>query len=204
MTFHMTDSVGYTETKAIRQMFGPFPSSSATSACNATSRIISHFSQDDLTALVQATENQCNDRVVFGRNLAFSFDMHDLDHFDELPVNGEAQKTISLDYKKFLNEQFQEPYTPELKPVEKSNGSLLWCEVEKYLNATLKEMTEAPRVEDLCCTLYDMLASAKSGDELQDEVQSKFLQLHVNMNCLNEYLFKNSFLLTVLGLNLEP
>lgn len=170
MTFHLTDSVGHTETKAIRQMFGPFPSSSATAACNATNRIISHFSQDDLTALVQMAEDECSDVVFFGKNLAFSFDMHDLDHFDELPINGEAQKTISLDYKKFLNEHFQEHYTPELKPVEKTNGSFLWCEVEKYLNATLKEMTEAPRIEDLCCTLYDMLASVKSGDELQDEL----------------------------------
>lgn len=170
MTFHLTDSVGHTETKAIRQMFGPFPSSSATAACNATNRIISHFSQDDLTALVQMAEDECSDVVFFGKNLAFSFDMHDLDHFDELPINGEAQKTISLDYKKFLNEHFQEHYPPELKPVEKTNGSFLWCEVEKYLNATLKEMTEAPRIEDLCCTLYDMLASVKSGDELQDEL----------------------------------
>uniref|UniRef100_A0A7N9D1J8 Activating signal cointegrator 1 complex subunit 3 n=1 Tax=Macaca fascicularis TaxID=9541 RepID=A0A7N9D1J8_MACFA len=170
MTFHLKDSVGHKETKAIKQMFGPFPSSSATAACNATNRIISHFSQDDLTALVQVTEKEHGDRVFFGKNLAFSFDMHDLDHFDELPVNGETQKTISLDYKKFLNEHLQEACTPELKPVEKTNGSFLWCEVEKYLNSTLKEMTEVPRVEDLCCTLYDMLASIKSGDELQDEL----------------------------------
>ncbi|XP_029414442.1 activating signal cointegrator 1 complex subunit 3 isoform X3 [Nannospalax galili] len=181
MTFHLKDSVGHMETKAIRQMFGPFPSSSATTACNATNRIISHFSQDDLTALVQMAENQCSGRVLFGKNLAFSFDMHDLDHFDELPINGEAQKTISLDYKKFLSEHFQEHCTSELKPVEKTNGSFLWCEVEKYLSATLKEMTEAPRIEDLCCTLYDMLASVKSGDELQDEVQLKSLKFYVNL-----------------------
>ncbi|XP_033619360.1 activating signal cointegrator 1 complex subunit 3 isoform X4 [Fukomys damarensis] len=170
MTFHLKDAVGHMETKAIKQMFGPFPSSSATAACDATNRIISQFSQDDFTALVQMTEKECGDRIFFGKNIAFSFDMHDLDHFDELPLNGEAQKTISLDYKKFLNEQFLEHCTPELKPVEKTNGSFLWCEVEKYLNATLKEMTEAPRIEDLCCTLYDMLASVKSGDELQDEL----------------------------------
>ncbi|XP_021098367.1 activating signal cointegrator 1 complex subunit 3 isoform X5 [Heterocephalus glaber] len=170
MTFHLKDAVGHMETKAIKQMFGPFPSSSATAACDATNRIISQFSQDDFTALIQMTEKEYSDRIFFGKNIAFSFDMHDLDHFDELPLNGEAQKTISLDYKKFLNEHFQEHCTPELKPVEKTNGSLLWCEVEKYLNATLKEMTEAPRIEDLCCTLYDMLASIKSGDELQDEL----------------------------------
>ncbi|EPY79747.1 activating signal cointegrator 1 complex subunit 3-like protein [Camelus ferus] len=151
-------------------MFGPFPSSSATAACNATNRITSHFCEDSLTALVQMTTDECDDRILFGKNLAFSFDMHDLDHLDELPINGESQKTISLDYKKFLADHFQEHSTPDLKAVEKTNDSFLWCEVEKYLNATLSEMAEATRVEDLCCTLYDMLASVKSGDELQDEV----------------------------------
>ncbi|XP_022375871.1 activating signal cointegrator 1 complex subunit 3 [Enhydra lutris kenyoni] len=169
-TFHLKDCVGHKETKAIKQMFGPFPSSSATAACNATNRITSRFRQDNLTALIQMTEEEDDDRVLFGKNLAFSFDMHDLDHFDELPINGEPQKTISLDYKKFLNEHFQEHSTPELKPVEKTNDSFLWCEVEKYLNATLNEMAEATRIEDLCCTLYDMLASVKSGDELQNEL----------------------------------
>lgn len=152
-------------------MFGPFPSSSATAACDATNRITSRFHQDSFTALVQGSIEDHNDnRVLFGKNLVFSFDMHDLEHFDELPVNGDSQKTISLDYKKFLNEHFQEHSTPELKPVEKANDSLLWCEVEKYLNATLNEMAETTRIEDLCCTLYDMLASVKSGDELQNEV----------------------------------
>lgn len=168
-TFHLKDSVGHNETKTIKRMFGPFPSSSATAACNATNRITSHFHQDSLTALVQMTE-ECGDRVLFGKNLAFSFDMYDLDHFDELPINGESQKTISLDYKKFLNEHLQDHSTPEVKPVEKTNDSFLWCEVEKYLNATLNEMAEATRIEDLCCTLYDMLASVKTGDELQNEV----------------------------------
>lgn len=169
-TFHLKDSVGHSETKAIKQMFGPFPATSATAACDATSRITSHFHQDNLAALFQMEKEECGDRILFGNNLAFSFDMHDLDYFDELPINGEPQKTISLDYKKFLNEHFQEHSTPEVKPVEKTNDSFLWCEVEKYLNATLNEMAEATRIEDLCCTLYDMLASVKSGDELQNEL----------------------------------
>ncbi|XP_056674600.1 activating signal cointegrator 1 complex subunit 3 [Monodelphis domestica] len=174
-TFHLKDCVGHNETKALKQMFGPFPSSSATAACNATSRIASHFPEDHLTALVQMTEEQNGNRVLFGKNIMFSFDMHDLDHFEELPINGEAeaQKVISLDYKKFLNnnlEHFQETYTSDFKPVEKNNSSFLWCEVEKYFNETLKGTAEAPRIEDLCCTLYDMLASVKSGDELQNEL----------------------------------
>ncbi|KAM9004103.1 activating signal cointegrator 1 complex subunit 3 isoform X1 [Sarcophilus harrisii] len=173
-TFHLKDCVGHNERKALNQMFGPFPSSSATAACNATCRIASHFTEDHLTALVQRTEEQNSDRVLFGKNIVFSFDMHDLDHFEELPINGEAdaQKNISLDYEKFLNplEHFQESYSPDFKPVEKNNSSFLWYEVEKYFNETLKGTAEAPRIEDLCCTLYDMLASVKSGDELQNEL----------------------------------
>jgi len=65
-TFHLKDSVGHKETKAIKQMFGPFPSSSATAACNATNRITSRFRQDNLTALIQMTEEENSDRVLFG------------------------------------------------------------------------------------------------------------------------------------------
>ncbi|XP_049753918.1 activating signal cointegrator 1 complex subunit 3 isoform X2 [Elephas maximus indicus] len=169
-TFCLKNFLGDNEIKEIKLMFGPFPLSSATAACKATGRITAHFSEDRLTALVQKTEKENEERVIFGKNIAFSFDMHDLDHLDELPVNGDDQKTISLDYQKFLNERFQETCTPKVKSVEKTDGSFLWCEVEKYLNATLRGTTETPRIEDLCCTLYHMLASVKSSDELQNEL----------------------------------
>ncbi|XP_028902738.1 activating signal cointegrator 1 complex subunit 3 isoform X2 [Ornithorhynchus anatinus] len=169
-TFHMKDCVGHNETKAIKQMFGPFPSSSATAACDATGRIASHFEEEHLAAFVQLAEEKNGDGGFFGKNIVFSFDMHELDHCEELPMNGDLDtQKISLDYKKFLNnhlEHFQGNYTSDLKPEEKTNTSYLWCEVEKYLKGT----AEAPSPEDLCCTLYDMLASMRSGDELQNEL----------------------------------
>ncbi|XP_025055847.1 activating signal cointegrator 1 complex subunit 3 isoform X4 [Alligator sinensis] len=177
-TFHMKECVGHDETKAIKQMFGPFPSSSATAACNATCRIASHFTEEQLTALIQMVEEQNGDnRVFFGKNVVFSFDMHDLDCCEELPINGEvdAQKIISLDYKKFLNnhlEHLQTCYSDknDLKSTERVDDSFLWCEVGKYLNESLKGTPGGPTIEDLCCTLYEMLASSKSGDELQNEL----------------------------------
>ncbi|EMP29632.1 Activating signal cointegrator 1 complex subunit 3 [Chelonia mydas] len=178
-TFHMKECVGHEETKAIKQMFGPFPSSSATAACSATSRIASYFTEEQLTALIQIAEEQNGDnRVFFGKNIVFSFDMHDLDRSEELPINGEAaeQKTISLDYNKFLNnhlEHFQNCYgdNSDLKSLEKVDDSFLWYEVGKFLNESLKGTPGEPTTDDLCCTLYEMLASSKSGDELQNEVQ---------------------------------
>ncbi|XP_042668501.1 activating signal cointegrator 1 complex subunit 3 [Centrocercus urophasianus] len=177
-TFHGKECVGHDETKAIKQMFGPFPSSSATAACNATCRIASHFTEEQLTALIQMAEEQNGDnRVFFGKNIAFSFDMHDLDHSEELPVNGEAdaQRIISLDYKKFLNNQLDHlknccDEKSDLKSLEKVDDSFLWSEVGKYLNESQGGTPGGPTTEDLCCTLYEMLASPKSGDELQNEL----------------------------------
>nr|XP_060609072.1 activating signal cointegrator 1 complex subunit 3 [Anolis sagrei ordinatus] len=176
--FHTKESVGHNETKAIKQMFGPFPSSSATAACNATARIVSHFTEEQLSALLQTPEQQSSDRkVAFGQNIAFSFDMHDLDCFEELPINGdmEEQNAISLDYKKLLNDhldQFPNCYDEdaELTSSEKVDDSFLWCEVGKYLNESQKGTHGGPTLEHLCCTLYEMLASNKSGDELQNEL----------------------------------
>ncbi|XP_072187637.1 activating signal cointegrator 1 complex subunit 3 [Excalfactoria chinensis] len=177
-TFYRKECVGHDETKAIKQMFGPFPSSSATAACNATCRIASHFTEEQLTALIQMAEEQnVDNRVFFGKNIVFSFDMHDLDHSEELPVNGEAdsQRIISLDYKKFLNNQLDHLKNccnekSDLKSLEKVDDSFLWSEVGKYLNESQSGTPGGPTTEDLCCTLYEMLASPKSGDELQNEL----------------------------------
>ncbi|KAI1241058.1 hypothetical protein IHE44_0009518 [Lamprotornis superbus] len=129
-TFHGKECVGHDETKVIKQMFGPFPSSSATAACNAMSRIASHFTEEQLKALIQLAEEQNGDnRVLFGKNIVFSFDMHDLDHSEELPVN-----------------------------------------VGKYLRESQGGNPGGPTTEDLCCTLYEILASTKSADELQNEL----------------------------------
>ncbi|NXH40384.1 ASCC3 protein, partial [Dicaeum eximium] len=177
-TFHGKECVGHDETKVIKQMFGPFPSSSATAACNATSRIASHFTEEQLKALIQLAEEQNGDnRMLFGKNIVFSFDMHDLDHSEELPVNGEtdAQKNISLDYNKFLNNQLNhlQNYCDEksnVKSLEKIDDSFLWCEVGKYLKESQGGNPGGPTTEDLCCTLYEILASTKSADELQNEL----------------------------------
>ncbi|NXC87550.1 ASCC3 protein, partial [Cercotrichas coryphoeus] len=177
-TFHGKECVGHDETKVIKQMFGPFPSSSATAACNATSRIASHFTEEQLRALILLDEEQNGDnRVLFGKNIVFSFDMHDLDHSGELPVNGEtdAQKNISLDYNKFLNNQLNhlQNYCDEksnIKSLEKIDDSFLWCEVGKYLKESQGGNPGGPTAEDLCCTLYEILASTKSADELQNEL----------------------------------
>lgn len=172
------DCIGRDETQAIKQVFGPFPSSSATAACDAINRIVSYFTEEQLTALLQSSEELNSDpKLSFGRNIAFSFDMHDLDDFEELLLNGEMddQKVISLDYEKIFNNQFEHypnncGETSDARSSGKVDDTFLWCEVGKYLNDSLQGNTPGPTMEHLCCTLYEMLASHKSGDELQNEV----------------------------------
>ncbi|XP_029451223.1 activating signal cointegrator 1 complex subunit 3 isoform X2 [Rhinatrema bivittatum] len=176
--FHVKECVGHDETKAIKQMFGPFPSSSATVACDATCRITSCFTEEQLAALVQMFKGKNGDSTrCFGKNIMFSFDMYDLDHTEELPVNGETdmQKHISLDYCKFQNnhlEPSQDCFVDgsDARLLGKVDGSFLRCRVEKYIVETLQGTSGGPTVDDLCCTLFEMLASNKSDDELQNEL----------------------------------
>uniref|UniRef100_A0A803VRD7 Activating signal cointegrator 1 complex subunit 3 n=1 Tax=Ficedula albicollis TaxID=59894 RepID=A0A803VRD7_FICAL len=200
-TFHGKECVGHDETKVIKQMFGPFPSSSATAACNATFRIASHFTEEQLRALIQLDEEQNGDnRVLFGKNIVFSFDMHDLDHSGELPVNGEtdAQKNISLDYNKFLNNQLNhlQNYSDEksnTKSLEKIDDSFLWCEVGKYLKESQGGNPGGPTTEDLCCTLYEILASTKSADELQNEIGQLAFKGMKRLNRIQSIVFETAY-----------
>ncbi|KAM4695371.1 activating signal cointegrator 1 complex subunit 3 [Discoglossus pictus] len=174
--FQDKESVGHEETKAVKQMFGPFPSTSATAACDATYRIVSHFTQDEfhkLSLLFQKKDRE--DGLTFGKNVVFSFDMYELEETEDMPLNGsiETENDISLDFRKFQNSH-AEP-SPSISNAHGSHenqdsSSFLYDEVEKYVHCTLQDAYRGPTVEDLCNTLFEMLASEKTNDELQNEL----------------------------------
>uniref|UniRef100_A0A8C3LNM0 Activating signal cointegrator 1 complex subunit 3 n=1 Tax=Chrysolophus pictus TaxID=9089 RepID=A0A8C3LNM0_CHRPC len=58
----------------------------------------------------------------------------------------------------------------DLKSLEKVDDSFLWSEVGKYLKESQGGTPGGPTTEDLCCTLYEMLASLKSGAEIQNDL----------------------------------
>uniref|UniRef100_H3AWC7 Helicase ATP-binding domain-containing protein n=1 Tax=Latimeria chalumnae TaxID=7897 RepID=H3AWC7_LATCH len=178
-TFYDKDHVGHEETKAIKQMFGPFPSSSATTACNATLKIVSYFTEKDLEALLELDEaKNLTEHAGFGRNIVFSFDLYSLDYSEELPLNGEdnsMQVSFSLDYSKLVN--YQEEHLKngtsdksDLKSSQRVDGSYLRREVESYVSGCLQGTLGMPTVDDLCTTLFEMLESTTSDDELQNEL----------------------------------
>ncbi|XP_072409240.1 activating signal cointegrator 1 complex subunit 3 [Chiloscyllium punctatum] len=177
-TFHDKDHVGHEETKAVKQMFGPFPSSAATTACNAVYRIASNFSEEELQKLLCANEPAGqNSHVHFGKTIKFSFDSFVLEPSEELPLNWQTdnQKDFSLDYIKYLNNNqgdFKNGSTDssDLKSSNKVDGSFLRQEVDSYIIRTLQDSSDRPMTDDLYGTLFEMLASTKSDDELQNEL----------------------------------
>ncbi|XP_038655200.1 activating signal cointegrator 1 complex subunit 3 isoform X1 [Scyliorhinus canicula] len=176
--FHDKDHVGHEETKAVKQMFGPFPPSAATAACNAAYRIASNFSEEELQKLVCADESASQiSRVHFGKNINFSFDSFALEPSGELPLNCESynQKDFSLDYDKYFSNHQGDLKNgsidnPDLKCSNKVDGSFLRQEVDRYIIGILQESSDRPTTDDLCETLLEMLASNKSDDELQNEL----------------------------------
>ncbi|CAH2252491.1 activating signal cointegrator 1 complex subunit 3 isoform X1 [Pelobates cultripes] len=176
-TFYDKESVGQKETKAIKQMFGPFPSTSATAACNAASRIVSQLPQDQVNRLAKLfQENGGEGRMLFGNNVVFSLEMYELEAADDIPINGttDIEDRLTLDLGKFhVNHIDQRKYVDQTRHKTNDTGddsSFFRDEVERYVLNSLQSNSGTPTVDDLCGTLFEMLASAKSNDELQNEL----------------------------------
>uniref|UniRef100_A0A8C6SMC7 Activating signal cointegrator 1 complex subunit 3 n=1 Tax=Neogobius melanostomus TaxID=47308 RepID=A0A8C6SMC7_9GOBI len=117
-TFHNKDHVGTEETRTIRQMFGPFPSSAAESAC---------------------------------ASVRYSFD------FKNIIANHQTIKASGENEASGLG---RGPQTLE-------DEGILRTEVETYLNGG-NMISSSP--EELCSSLFEMLSSHRSNDELQNEL----------------------------------
>ncbi|KAM4772205.1 activating signal cointegrator 1 complex subunit 3 [Rhinophrynus dorsalis] len=176
-TLYDKESIGHNETVAIKQMFGPFPSSFATVACNAIYRIVSLLTEEQhqkIALLFQ--EKSCEDGMYFGKNVVFSFEMYELEETEAMPENGiiETENYISLDFQKYHNSHIERgtsaAQTSNRTYDNEDDCSFFYHEVEKYVLNTLENNSGGPTVEDLCSTLFEMLASAKSNDELQNEL----------------------------------
>uniref|UniRef100_A0A4W5RGW0 Activating signal cointegrator 1 complex subunit 3 n=1 Tax=Hucho hucho TaxID=62062 RepID=A0A4W5RGW0_9TELE len=180
-TFHNKDHVGHEETRAIKQMFGPFPSSAADASCAAVSRAVAPLGESQVEEFVRS-QSSCRAPQrgsAFGRNITFSYDCYTLDPHEALPwAGGPDDETPGggLDFHSFLNNHQGlrgnggEADGGRLSPggaQSSGDGTILRGEVEKYLNGG-NMISSSP--EELCTSLFEMLASTKSDDELQNEL----------------------------------
>lgn len=175
-TFHNKDHVGTEETRAIKHMFGPFPSSAAEAACASVGRLVALLGDSRVEDFIQSQRSCRNlDRsTAFGRNIAFSHDGYTLDPLEGLPFSGIQEESASLDFINFFNNQksgkkdiSEEAPSSTGSPLTPGDGSILRTEVDKYLCGG-NMMSSNP--EELCTSLFEMLASHRSNDELQNEV----------------------------------
>ncbi|XP_077383335.1 activating signal cointegrator 1 complex subunit 3 isoform X2 [Festucalex cinctus] len=172
-TFHNKDHVGTEETRAIKQMFGPFPSSAAEISCTCVARLMDSLSDSRIEEFIQSycSRHKPQQGSSFGRNIAFSHECYMLEPLEELPCSGIQDQNMSMDFTNFLNSQQSKMNSVNEEEnffTERTllNGTILRTEVEKYLN----EGNVSSSPEDLCTSLFEMLASNKSNDELQNEL----------------------------------
>lgn len=179
-TFHNKDQISHEETRAIKQMFGPFPASPAELCCAAVGRLVAQIGESQVDAFIQTQSSlkTVNRESVFGRNIAFSFDAYALDAHDTMPWSEETDMDQALDFHSFLNHHVGErrtgaerddAYSAEELEQRNADSSILRQEVEKYLN---DGNMVSSSVEELSTSLFEMLASTRSDDELQNEVRN--------------------------------
>lgn len=179
-TFHNKDQIGHEETRAIKQMFGPFPASPAESCCAAVGRLVAQIGESQVDAFIQTQSSlkTVNRGSVFGRNIAFSFDTYALDAHDTVPWSEGTDMDQAVDFHSFLNHHAGErrtgaerddAYSAEELEQRNADSSILRQEVEKYLN---DGNMVSSSVEELSTSLFEMLASTRSDDELQNEVRN--------------------------------
>ncbi|XP_019946883.1 activating signal cointegrator 1 complex subunit 3 [Paralichthys olivaceus] len=175
-TFHNKDHVGTEETRAIRQMFGPFPSAAAEASCASAARLVASLGNSRVEDFIQTQSSHHNPQrgSTFGRNIVFSHDCYTLDPLEGLPFSAAHEEDISLDFINFLNNQqsgrkatSEEEASSSGRSTGSGDGAILRAEVEKYLNRG-NMISSSP--EELCTSLFEMLASHKSDDELQNEL----------------------------------
>uniref|UniRef100_A0A671PSQ6 ASCC3-like N-terminal domain-containing protein n=1 Tax=Sinocyclocheilus anshuiensis TaxID=1608454 RepID=A0A671PSQ6_9TELE len=179
-TFHNKDQIGHEETRAIKQMFGPFPASEAELSCAAVGHLVAQIGESQVDAFIQTQSSlkTVNCSSIFGRNIAFSFDTYVLDAQDTLPWSEGTDMEQDMDFHSFLNNHVGErraggdrddAYSAEELERRNPDSSILRREVEKYLNEGNMVLSSA---EELSTSLFKMLASTKSDDELQNEVRN--------------------------------
>ncbi|KAF7647613.1 hypothetical protein LDENG_00169770 [Lucifuga dentata] len=174
-TFHNKDHVGTEETRSIKQMFGPFPASAAEASSAAVARLVAPLGDSRVEDFIQAQSSRRNPKrgSAFGGNIIFSYDCYALDPLEDLPCPGGPEDNVSLDLMDFLNNQqsgrrvVTEAASSGGASLRSVDGSILRTEVEKYLDAG-NMISSSP--EELFTSLFEMLMSQKSDDELQNEL----------------------------------
>ncbi|XP_031431613.1 activating signal cointegrator 1 complex subunit 3 isoform X2 [Clupea harengus] len=177
-TFLGRERLGAEETRAVRHMFGPFSATAAEACLASVSRLVTSVGEAEAFVRTQnAGRYGLGDAssTAFGRNIAFSHDGYILDCHEPPPwLDVPDEDAGDLGFEDFLNNHVGRGQAAGSGAQAGGSGggrdtgaSILREEVDKYQNAG-NMMSSSP--EELCTSLFEMLASQKSDEELQNEL----------------------------------
>lgn len=185
-TFLGREQLGTEETRAIRHMFGPFPATAAEACLASVMCLVTSAGEAQTEAFVK-TQNAGRSGSgrasgsIFGRNIAFSHEGYMLECHEPPPwLDSPDEDAVGLGFQGFLNNHVGRGQAAGSSGIQAGSGgrgsaagdagaNILREEVDKYQNAG-NMISSSP--EELCTSLFEMLASQKTDEELQNEVSS--------------------------------
>ncbi|XP_074644659.1 activating signal cointegrator 1 complex subunit 3-like [Tubulanus polymorphus] len=166
-TFCNSTVVKNAETNKLRAIFGPFPASAATKACQVVQRIVAHL-PDDIIDELCTVDDEVNVAKEFGKNIKFEA--------AEFPIVGELEFSSDTDSED-VNVEFDMKYSNidhasavkvndrQKTYSKKYDANWLLAQIESEFDS--ESSVSAP---EMCTTVLNILATSKSDDELQNEL----------------------------------
>ncbi|KAK3578446.1 hypothetical protein CHS0354_037424 [Potamilus streckersoni] len=176
--FKPIDKVGHRETTKIRAIFGPFPASAATAACDIVNRIKSWLDEDiELPGNHKREEGDGEENITeFGKGIKFTFPTSTEVEEEESSSESEDEdrKEFDIMYNDIMEEKPSRKKKRESSDKSEASFQMLdaaWLqqEVSKYFGDQ-GSTSLGLSVEDLTSTIFDFLSSCKSDTELQNDL----------------------------------
>ena len=175
--FKFSPYVGSQETTKIRNIFGPFPASVATKACEVVQKIVSWLPEDVLSESDEPGRQEADGAAIiqeFGKYLKFSFPKsNNINEVLSSSESEEEKQELNFDLK--YNGSSHSQCVPSkvekrIDGAETKRFDYAWLlsEVKQYFPH--EETSLGMTVNDLATSLFDVLCSIKSDEELQNEV----------------------------------
>ena len=168
--FKDAETVTSAHSLRIQRIFGPFPSGAATKACKITNQIVSSLPPEALQHLDVNTSSAEDNLAEFGENLHFSAQRwkpekeEDLSWLD-FPSNKTSEPSFTMKYVQQSRENVEEN-------IQNKGFDAQWLK-EQLQQCYGDDQSEiGMSVTELSTTVFDLLASNKSNDELQNVVSS--------------------------------
>ncbi|KAK3097478.1 hypothetical protein FSP39_009969 [Pinctada imbricata] len=167
--FNSVTIVGSAQTTKLRNIFGPFPASAASKACTLVNRILSWLPEEAISLLGNQVRQEADGETSqeFGKSIKFSFPSPVVEDYVsdfESDDDGEKKK-VNLNYS--MSPKKKEKTKP---PVSQERFDSTWLQRQVAQHFDGEDSGLGLSTEDLCSTIFDVLTSPKSNDELQNDL----------------------------------